>query len=309
MRIGQLPTVAATRSRRAVNAALDRIDTRGAAGGPLPQTPILILGAPRSGSTLLYQAMVERFDVSYLSNRHCRFHGSPALVERRMRHVRHEPTYSSRHGHEPGPAAPSECGQFWYRFFPKNPHRITAEGVEAEAMRRLRRSMARFGEAAGRPLVFKNLYCSLRVEPIAEALPEALFVVIERDLLDNARSLLAGRLDRFGDYSAWWSAEPPGIERLRGLAPQEQVVEQIRGVESTVAAARQAVGEDRFFDVRYERLCAEPETVLQELAAFCAARRTPLRVRGVLPASFEQSHGAPIDAALEEALQTYARRR
>ena len=99
--------------------------------------------------------------------------------------------------------------------------------------------MARFADAAGRPLVFKNLYCSLRLEPIAHALPEALFVVMHRDQIENARSILAGRMRRSGDYAAWWSAEPPGIEEIRRLSPVRQVVEQLRarGLGSARAAS------------------------------------------------------------------------
>jgi hypothetical protein len=309
MTIGDLPRVAAARSRRVANQLLGRLDTRRAVEGPLPQTPILILGAPRSGSTLLYQAMVERFDVAYLSNRHCRWNGSPALVERRFRPARHAATYRSRHGHEPGPGAPSECGPFWYRFFPATPHRVTLEVADEGSMARLRTSVARLGEAAGKPLVFKNLYCSLRVEPIARALPEAIFVVIERDLVDNARSLLAGRMKRSGTYTTWWSAEPPGIEHIRTLAPAEQVVEQIRAIERTLGEARQTVGPERFLDVRYEQLCEEPEAVMGAIARFSGAHGAPLATRGALPDSFERSSGSPIDPALEEALKLYAGRR
>jgi len=43
---------------------------------PLRYPPLFIIGPPRTGSTLLYQLVVQRFDVGYLANRHCRLYGA-----------------------------------------------------------------------------------------------------------------------------------------------------------------------------------------------------------------------------------------
>ena len=303
MRRTPLSTIVRARSMRLANRALGRFETRASGVPDLRQTPILIVGAPRSGSTLLYQLMVERFDVAYISNRHCRWHGAPSLVERRSRGVRHAPTYSSYHGAETGATAPSECGGYWYRFFPRSPHHIPIEAADPAALAALRRSVARFGAAAGRPILFKNLYCSLRIAPIAQALPEALWLVIERDLLDNARSLLASRMRRSGGYTEWWSAEPPGVERLRALSPEQQVVEQIRGISAAIAAARRTVGGDRFLDVSYEGLCDDSGAAMDAIAEFCALYATRLTVAAEIPPRFDRGAGAPIDGALESALK------
>jgi hypothetical protein len=301
----RIGSIMRARTFRTANRLLDRYETR--AGAPeVSQTPILILGAPRSGSTLLYQSMVERFDVAYISNRHCRWHGAPSLVERRFGRARHVATYSSRHGAEAGAAAPSECGGYWYRFFRRSPHYVSLADADPEKLSRLRRSVARFGAAAGRPIVFKNLYCSLRIAPIAAALPEVLFIVVERDLLTNARSLLAGRMRRSGDYAAWWSAEPPGIERLRSLPPEQQVVEQIRLIAETIAADRESIGAARFLNVSYESLCDDPRMTMDAIETFCARQGTQLTTRAEIPARFDRSSGAPIDAGLESALERYA---
>ena len=302
VRPSQIPAVLTARSLRIVNRALDRYETRGGDPGQLPHPPILILGAPRSGSTLLYQAMVQRFDVAYISNRHCRLNGAPSLVERRFAGTSHRPTYTSDHGFECGATAPSECGAYWYRFFPRSPHHVTLATADPAALARLRRSVARFTQAAGRPVVFKNLYCSLRLEPIAHALPEALFVVMHRDLLENARSLLAGRKRRSGDYTAWWSAEPPGIERIRSLPPAGQVVEQVRAIDHAIAEARAAIGEQRFLDVDYARLCDEPRAVLAAVAAFVAGAGAGLEPRGEIPERFERPPAAVLTPELEQAL-------
>ncbi len=303
----RIAPVAGARALRLANRALGLYETRASGVPELLQTPILIVGAPRSGSTLLYQTVVERFDVAYISNRHCRWHGAPSLVERRSRSARHTATYSSYHGAETGATAPSECGGYWYRFFPRSPHHVPMEAADRTKLTGLRRSVARFGAEAGRPIVFKNLYCSLRLEPISAAVPEALFLVIERDLLDNARSLLASRMRRSGSYAEWWSAEPPGIERLRTLPAEQQVVGQIRGISAAIAAARETIGADRFLDVTYESLCDDPAGTTAAIETFCALRGTDIKVQADLPIRFDRAPAAAIDGALESALERHVR--
>ena len=177
----------------------------------LDSPPILILGAPRCGSTLLYQLMVACLDVAYVSNLHCALFGSPALAERIVRGHRAPVVYASRHGRTEGRLAPSECGPFWYRFFRRSPQYVPLADAAPEQLRRLRASVAAFQAAARRPVVFKNLICSLLVAPIAAALPNAIFIVLHRDLLDNAHSLLEARQRVHGEYDRWFSAEPPGF--------------------------------------------------------------------------------------------------
>jgi hypothetical protein len=306
----RLPRIVAARGRRAVNKGLASVDSRQAGPRELPleSPPVLILGAPRCGSTLLYQLMVACFDVGYLSNFHCRLYGSPALAERLVRGRRADIDYRSSHGGTSGLLAPSECGPFWYRFFRRSPQYVPRGAESPAAMGRLRASVRRFQQAAGRPVVFKNLICSLRVGPLAAALPEALFVVLHRDLVDIGQSVLAARLRITGSYAAWWSAEPPGVEQMRGLAPEEQVVEQAVAVYAAIDAEREPAGAGRFLDLDYADLCRQPESVLREIAGFVAGHGLALKRRADPPAHFTPSTGVHIDHELYGRLVATAER-
>jgi LPS sulfotransferase NodH len=300
---------AGARSRWAANRRLAALEDRLSPPPPatLPTPPIVILGAPRTGSTLLHQLMAGCLDVGYLSNLHCRFWGSPALVERALRgRPRPSVAFESRHGNTQGRRAPSECGQFWYRFFRRSPQHVSLADADPARMRALRRSVAAFEAAAHRPLVFKNLVCSLRVAPIAAALPEALFVVIHRDLLDSGHSLLVARRRVLGGYDRWWSAEPPGFQQLLGLPPEQQVVGQVRAVEAAIDAAREGAGRDRFLDVRYEDLCADPDAVLTAVIGFAAGHGATLVQTARPPASFPRGDRRLIDRDLYRRLELAA---
>lgn len=306
--LAKVPRFARARSLWALNEALDCLETaRGdASDEPLGRPPIFIVGPPRTGSTLLYQLVVQRFDVGYLSNRHCRYYGAPSLVERRTR--THPPDeLSSRYGRTSGPDAPSECPEYWYRFFRRSPQYVPREEMPERQRRRFRASVRAFGDAAGRPLVFKNLVCALRLGPIADALPEAVFVRIRRDLLATATSLLAGRKALYGDYRHWWSSEPPEIDSLRTLPPHEQVVEQVRSIDALIDRALDDIGPDRFNELTYETLCEDAQAALNGIAALAERNGFQLTPRMEVPSSLERSRPDPIDSGLHERLVAYIR--
>ncbi len=303
-----VPRIVWGRTRRGFNRALDRLEVSMGRGKTttLPHAPILIVGAPRCGSTLLYQLLVRRFDVTYLSNLHCALFGAPSLVERLTGGRLLPPDdYESLHGRTLGWAAPSECGPYWYRFFRKYPQYVPLAEADRSKLERLRASCVALTLAGDRPVVFKNLLCSLRLRPIADALPEALFVVVRRDLADHSRSLLAARKHANGNYTQWFSAEPPEIDQLRALPPHEAVVEQIRRLEALIEDDRSAVGQDRFHDVRYEHLCADTVSALDAIATFARDRGASLAHRAHVPASFDSTSRSTLDPDLERQLQVY----
>lgn len=312
----RLALAARARLRRARIRSLHALEVRLGrrwADEALLYPPIFVVGAPRSGSTLLYQLLTDRFDVGYLANGHARHPGAPSLVERRRRLVRGRQgalgDYRSSFGGTAGELGPSECGPFWYRFFPRRPHYVSADAFPTSSRRELRAAIGAFVEACGRPVVYKNLYCTARMDAIAAALPEALFVAVHRDLAANARSLLDARLRVTGAYESWWSAEPPGIERLLQLPPEEQVVEQVRRLDALVAEVEAKIGSERVLHLAYEDLCADPRAQLERIAAFAAGHDCELGERGEVPASFpERDGGTTLPPELEEALRGYMER-
>ncbi len=305
-RAAALPRALWARSRRTVNrSVLQRIELLGSddSDSPLAHRPLLIVGAPRSGSTLLYQLVVQRFDVTYLGNRHCSMFGAPSLVERFGGRSATPPAdFASQHGLTAGAWGPSECGPFWYRFFRKSPQFVPVAETRPDDLRRLRAAVRALGDSGGRSLVFKNLLCALRLEPIARAMPEARFVVIQRDLLDHARSILVARLRANSEAQTWWSVEPPGWERLRELEPAEQVIGQVEAIHAEIERAREQIGADRFLDVTYEQLIDDVPSTLDSVGGFARTQGIALEPRAAVPSAFPRPSAGTLPAPLEESL-------
>lgn len=275
----------------------------------LPYPPIFIIGAPRSGSTLLYQVLTNYYDVGYLSNLHARFYGSPSIIERFFHPLksRQSSDYTSYHGRTEGWLDPSECGEFWYRFFRRKPQYVPLDEADPNKIRQLRGAVRSLVDAFGKPILFKNLNCALRLEPLAKALPESLFIVIHRELLDNSHSLLEGRKKLYGNYTTWWSMEPPAIDKLKTLPPHQQVMEQIRHIYTLIERDRKIIGSNRFIDLQYEEFCRDTYCTINRLDIFFRSHGVNLKKLPQLsiPPNFQRRNQIRIDRALYSELTNY----
>jgi len=274
--------------------------------------PIFIIGAPRTGSTLLYELLTNRYALAYIDNfmaRRVRQMRARALVSRWRHDNRPHGHFSSNHGQTPGSNGPNECGAFWYQWFPRDPP-YSPPGTLSEAqIQQLQRAVAGIEHATGRPVVFKNLFCSLRIGVLAEAFPEARFIWCRRDVAAVARSLLRGRHARFGDYETWWSVKPPGYEKLAQLPPAEQVVGQVIETERLIEEdLARHVREDRVMRCEYDRLCQQPRAVLSDCRSWLQDAAIPVADRGEIPASFSVSRAElaePLATQVAQAVTRY----
>lgn len=258
------------------------------------------------------QAISDAFKIGYLTNKHCLFFGAPSIAEWISRPlVRKEPShYKSSYGRTNHFSEPAECGAWWYRFFRKYPAYVSLEDVSNLNMSAFRRSLASLGGAMGLPLIFKNLYASLRLEPIAHYVPNALFIVIERDWVDNGQSILKGRYDTLGDYGKWWSVPPPNVDELAELPPVQQVVAQIESIHDLIDRDLHRLGlEEQTFRIRYEDFCQDVYGTLDAFQAFMAHHGVDLERRFDVPAQFPINRSVKIPQSMYEQLQAEVAKR
>lgn len=275
----------------------------------LPHPPIFFLGAPRSGTTLAMQVITDVFDLGYISNLHCKYHGAPALAEKVFHPIDNRPrsSYRSVHGRTNSPSDPSECGEWWYRFFRRSPRYVDLSGADRSKMIRFRKSVRSLIYAFNRPVIFKNPHAALRIQPIIKYVPESLFIIMVRDEAENAHSLLEVRKKVNNDYEKWWSMEPPRIKELENRPAHEQVVEQIRQIHSTIEKDLKSSNVDlsACFVLKYEDLCANPQKEMDRLAEFFRVNKCQVSRRCEPPKSFPQRKKITIDPDLFEKVKKY----
>ena len=283
---------------------------RALAGRAWPEgpPPVFILGAPRSGTTLLYQILVHGYETTYLDNLCSQLPDLPILAKWLSRTLLgpdpERSDFRSEWGRTNGLKGPSECAAMWYRWFPGAEQPYVAPGSTPErSLRELRGTCTALAAMAHRPLVVKNTVNCMRIAGIAEALPEALFLVVERDLAGTAASLLAGRIRRRGSAEGWVGTVPREIEALRGRPAWEQVVDQTFFLRRQIQRDRERLGADRFHTVRYEGLCADPRTEMSRVLGFLARHGLTLAPREELPEAFPAPSSAKLDRELLERVE------
>lgn len=258
------------------------------------EPPIFILGSPRSGTTLLYQLLVYGYETAYFDNWTSLFPRIPVTAtwfEHRLMGKRPVPaSFQSSYGRTKGLRGPSEFGALWYRWFPKGEHVYVQPGkTEWTSLMQVRGTLAGMAKVVGKPLVVKNTFNSMRIAPILEAVPEAVFLVIRRDPILTAASILQGRIDLYGDPDVWLGLPPREIDEIRARPNWEQAVDQMFFIYQQIDEDRKRFGVERFLDIEYLQLCKDVRLEMKRITQFLEGHSLVLRWKQELPTHFQVS--------------------
>ncbi len=263
-----------------------------------PERPIiLVCGAPRSGTTLATQLLLNHLPVSFLNNITSMFPRAPLTAMNLMGSGR-PPSgipYHSYYGKTKGLLAPNDALQVWDRWLGADRRRLVGELTPTQA-----NAIARFFGAlegmSDQPFVGKNNNLNAQATTIAAALPTARFLCIEREPLWLAQSLLIARKDMFGRDDRSYGLGAPD----RKGDPIDDVCQQVRFHRDAVRAQKERLGESRLRVVPYEEICADPYGFVARVSEELLGESLPPRANAPV---FEPSRRMRIDAASFEALK------
>lgn len=259
---------------------------------------LFIVGAPRSGSTLLYQTITNALDALYPDNLasvfgHRLYAGLAS--SRRLFGSRAHDCFRSIRGRtwRCGLHAPNELERVFTRALPHGCARgaITAEldDIATEAGRAQREF--------DRPVVFKSLRVGQHLAAAAAAFADARFVFIRRDPVQTARSILLAARQERADPAAPWYVVPRDAEELTGLTAGKMVVRQVYLIEREIARELAALPASHHATVWYDDLCRDLPAAVERLRGMLPtvrgrrthrtpqsvpARRSPARSAGEL---------------------------
>lgn len=253
--------------------------------------PLFIIGCPRSGTTLLYKVLTERYKFSFFSNYTARFYKVPicgTYLQKSLGITVSKGNYNFNFGTTHGPGAPNESGEFWYRWFPGGLHVYVPPNITPQSvLKELRQEIGAISYITRSPMLFKNLYNSMRIAPILEAIPEARFIVCRRDNVENAISILKARIQSFNRKDAWWSVPPKEVDELLSKGHEEQVAGQVYHIYRQIKEDKKRFGEDKFLETRYEDFCRDVHGTLHKIEEFLRQSGCGLESRWDVPVSFE----------------------
>jgi hypothetical protein len=231
---------------------------------------LFILGAPRTGSTVFFQALVEAFRLPYLSNLiNDYFFETPALGLVIQAGIGKAPQIelTSHYGKTAGLLQPSEASQVMTTWFGGgHPSQLVSTRILPGRLPRLRDTLRAAHALFARPLAIKNAWNCFRLEELARLLPEALFIWIRRDIGAAAKSDLHARYATKDSPTEWNSATPHNVDALRSRPYCEQVVENQFEFNTAIERDLRAHAQGRFCEFWYEDFCADSSGVLCEIA-------------------------------------------
>ena len=251
-----------------VDLALATQERRLYARAGAPQRPvILVTGAPRSGTTLLSQALIAHLPVSYFNNLTALFPRAPIVANRLLGRwlPRPAPTFRSFYGRTSGLAAENDGLHLWDRWMGAHRWRLP-ERLDDEAADAMRRFFGAYEAAFGRPVLNKNNGLATCATLIAHTLPTAHFLYIRRDPAYTAQSILGARETIQGSRDVPYGVRDPALALAPGASPIEDVCAQVLYHERKMEEQRRAIGGDRFWVVEYEAFCREPHRIVERVA-------------------------------------------
>ena len=240
----------------------------------VPQHPtIIVVGAPRSGTTLLMQWLASLGYFAYPTNLLSRFFGAPA-VGAKIQLLLTDPRYNfndeffdfstpvafeSNLGKTQGVLAPNEFWYFWRRFIPnEEPRPLSDEELKAIDGEGLVAELAAIESVFEKPFAMKGLIMEFNIPSLFHILPKALFINIRRHPLYNIQSLLEAREKYYGTRQGWYSVKPAEYEMLKGLHPIEQVTGQVYYTNRAIQQGLDQIHPSNVISIRYEDFCAAP---------------------------------------------------
>jgi len=255
------------------NCSLEPVDALLRRKHARPDVPIVfIVGAPRSGTTVLYQLIAEYLDVGFVNNRMARYFAAPIVGA--MLHGRtgggHELALSSKYGRTGGDLSPHEFSWFWHYYgdFRLNDD-LSDEELSHIDWQPVKSALEGLAGYFKRPLVLKNInFVSYQIAWLKRLLPGAKFIWIRRDARYTMQSILRVREDEYGDRHAWWSVRPRDAHDWRDRTPVEQVAHQIDDISRAIETAFANVPvEDRLM-LEYEELMRNTSESMKRVARF-----------------------------------------
>lgn len=259
------------------------------------EKPILFVGMPRSGTTLLLEAFAARSDLAWFSRYLNLVPWLPSVCALERLAGLH-PSFRSTiyRSDEIGSGArrlrrlerlrlgPTEGTNVWRHWAGE---RFTSDfmlGVEANDRdrRRLRMVVSKLLRYEAKPRFVAKLTGPTRIGYLSGVFPDARFVHVIRDLRAVAHSLLhnhPGWRDTFrAREPAWEGLSEEHLERWRELGGSPLALAAIEWRAVIESARREAseVAPDRYIEVRYEDFVADPHGRLDEITAFCELPRS-----------------------------------
>ncbi|MCB9662874.1 MAG: sulfotransferase [Alphaproteobacteria bacterium] len=284
----------------------------GDVGEPFPT--VHVIGPPRSGTTLVTQLLTANLELARITNLAAAFWAAPVhglRLSQKLLGRSFPSSYASNFGRTDALHEPHEFGYFWSRIL-GNAHLHEPADPDATPIdwQRIRTVLTHMTVAAGAPVVFKSMMLGFYVQQVQRVLPRTVFVLVSREPVDNALSVLKLRREYSGGEEVWSGLRARAGEAYVDAPVELQAASQVVHVLDAYRASFARAGHVGCLDVTYEEICADPESflagvqaVLRDRGAEVARTAHPLpALRAQRASEARPGQRAAVQAAVEQLL-------
>lgn len=228
---------------------------------------VFIVGAPRSGTTIINQLLAAATDCAYIDNLAACFWEDPVIGLQFSNKLIKKRIYNgkSEFGQTSDLSEPHEFGAFWRSRL--NYNDMTQQGenhyVDWQSLANELRQMV---SVNGKPLVMKVFQLGWHINQIQTVLPEARWIYVNRKIANNALSLLNMRLKRTGNIDEWISSMPATcIGKYEGM-PFHQVVSQVTETNKHLDFELSKLDKNSVIRISYDSLIIDTQNIIEVIA-------------------------------------------
>jgi hypothetical protein len=251
---------------------LERKRMRDAEPSSLPI--LLIIGAPRSGTTLLYQTLARFLPVSYFNNFSALFARAPLTASLKLSHFNKQKKqksadYHSYYGNTSGWNAPNDGFHVWNRWLGVDRYDVPQQ-LDREKQRDMQRFFNAWFASFQQPLLNKNNRNTACVPLLAAVLPNVFFIEVRREPVFVVQSLLQAREHIQGSKALGWGLGSTTIAPNASMSEYvAEVCAQVFHIDQMLRRGKLHVAPEHFISITYEDFCRAPEVTVRHIANAC----------------------------------------
>lgn len=234
----------------------------------------LIIGNPRSGTTLFLQWLASLGNFAYPSNFLARFAYAPylgALLQKMVFDKAYDfhnefadinpvVNFDSNLGKSEGALSTNEFQHFFRNYM----HNFDPEFLDEEAIGRvdfegIKRGLASIEYCFGKPFFTKATMLQYNINDLYSTMPNPLFIYLTREPIFMMQSILLSREKYYGDKNIWWSVKPREYTFLKDMDIYHQIAGQVYFTDASITAALKEIPADKKLIVAYEEFCRSPQ--------------------------------------------------
>ena len=248
-----------------------------------PQKPLLfICGAPRTGTTLVEQVLIQHLPFAFMNNLTSVFPRAPLTANRIFRpqvETRGD-SFHSYYGKTTGFGGPNDGLHLWDRWLGTDRTR-TRTSLTPTEQSEMRSFFGAMEQLYGKPILAKNNNLNACAALVAEVFDRAFFICMTREPLFLAQSQLQARQDIHGRADIPYGLT--GASTSYNSNVIDDICHQVLYHRELAQEQQRRIGADRFWIVQYEAFCHKPSALVEAVAVRVLGQPCPPGVREISP--------------------------